>query len=217
VNGTIAAINGNTITLNTQTGVAKVQTTPSTTVTVTSTGAVSQIATGDRVVVSGTPSGTTIAADTISDVGKSPQGGGPFGGNGQRVRRGFRRFGNGQGNFNGGPNGQSPNGRSFAVGTVTAVNGSTLTIKTANGTTDTVTTTSSTNVTITKAGSVSDLKSGDQITVIGNTANGVTTATRIAEGRMGALFGRGADGGPGGFGGPPPGGGSGNGSGVGGN
>lgn len=212
VAGTIAAINGDTITLNTQTGVAKVRTTPTTAVTVTSSGSVSDIATGDRVIVSGTKSGTTIAADTIGDVGKNaPAGPGLLGGNGRRLGRDMHRFGSGNG-AHGGP---SMNGRSFAAGTVTAANGSTLTVKAADGATETVTTTSSTKVTITKAGSLSDLHSGDQITVMGKTSNGVTTANRIMKGRMGFVFGREGNGGPGGFG-PPAGGGPGNGSGIGG-
>ena len=80
------------------------------------------------------------------------------------------------------------------TGTVTAVDGSTLTVKSTAGTTYTVTASSSTTVTVDKTITLADLTAGEQVMVAGATSDGVVTATTIRAGSSGF--------GPGGFGGP---------------
>jgi Domain of unknown function (DUF5666) len=79
------------------------------------------------------------------------------------------------------------------TGTVTAVDGSTLTVKSTGGTTYTVTVASSTTVTVDKTITLADLTAGEMVMVAGATSNGVVTATTIRAGSSGF--------GPGGFGG----------------
>ncbi len=92
------------------------------------------------------------------------------------------------------PSGNGPPGGAPTMGTVTAVNGSTITVQTTSGSSVTVSTSASTTVLVTKTGSVSDLTVGEQIMVRGTSSNGTITATSIREGDFG----------------PPPGAGSGN-------
>ena len=104
---------------------------------------------------------------------------------------GFPGQGGGQGQNGGTPGGA---GGGFASGTITSVDGSTITIKKSDGTTVKVTTSDSTTVTKSSTAKVSDLSTGDTITVIGQAdSSGDVTATRISEG----------DAGFGGFGGGP--------------
>ncbi|MHB1170941.1 MAG: hypothetical protein ACYCZY_00280 [Lacisediminihabitans sp.] len=94
----------------------------------------------------------------------------------------------------------STGGGRFTSGTIASINGGTIVIKTADGRQKTVKTAPTTNVTKTVASSVSGLKAGQTITVVGATdSSGTVTATVISEGaalRRG--FGR-----PGGAGGVP--------------
>ena len=71
------------------------------------------------------------------------------------------------------------------MGTVTAVDGSTITVKTAAGTTYTVTAGSSTTVTVDKTITLADLSAGETVMVQGATSNGVLTATSIRAGAAG--------------------------------
>ena len=64
-------------------------------------------------------------------------------------------------------------------GTVTKVDGNTVTVTQRDGTTATVVVPSGTTITKTVSGSLSDLKSGTSIVVRGTTANGTTTAQDI--------------------------------------
>ena len=80
------------------------------------------------------------------------------------------------------------------IGTVTAVDGSTLTVTSTAGTTYTVTVSSSTTITVDKTITLADLTAGEQVMVAGTTSNGVVTATTIRAGSSGF--------GPGGFDGP---------------
>jgi len=87
--------------------------------------------------------------------------------------------------------------RGFTAGTITSIDGGTITLKLADGSTVKVTTSGSTTVTKTDPSTVSELATGDTTTVIGQPdSSGNVTATRIAEG----------DAGFGGFGGGRPGG-----------
>ncbi len=197
--GKITAINGTTLTLQDQQNQSvKVTTSSSTRITVSKTVAVSDIAKGDRITATGTQSGTTVAATriTIADLqgGNSQRTGGPggFNGEGGPPPGGF----NGQGgppvtDANGNPTGnasgstnQRPSG--FAGGTVTDINGGTITISSFDGSTMTVTTTSSTTVTKSVQGSFSDLKVGQTVRAMGNTSSdGAVAATSINEGMGG--------------------------------
>jgi hypothetical protein len=179
--GTISAIDGSTITVRDQSGsTTTVVTTSSTTVTKSVTASVSDIAVGDRVMVDGGGSSSSITATSVHDNGAATNtSGGPTGGPGG----------------NAGPPGGAGNG-SFVSGTVTAVSGSSFTVTDASGNKVTVTTSSATTVTKDETTSVSSLAVGDTVMVQGATSNGTVTATEIHDGVMGGRFSR------------PPGGGS---------
>jgi len=98
----------------------------------------------------------------------------------------------------GGATGDAPTGMGgFTSGTVTAVDGDTVTLELADGSTVTITTSDDTTVTTTQESSVADLAEGDSLTVVGEADDdGNVTATSISEGERG--FGGGAAGGSGG-------------------
>ncbi len=112
------------------------------------------------------------------------QGGFPGGGQG---------FGGGQGGSGGGagqngggarPGAAGPGG--FTAGTISSIDGDTITLKLQDGSTVKVSTSDSTRVTQTSTSSVSKLKKGDTITVIGQRdSSGDVSATNIAEGASG--------------------------------
>jgi hypothetical protein len=100
----------------------------------------------------------------------------------------------------GGTSGDAPTGGfggaggGFTSGTVTAVDGDTVTLELEDGSTVTVTTTDDTTVTTTTESSVSDLAEGDSLTVVGEADDdGNVAATSISEGATG--FGGGMGGG----------------------
>jgi len=226
--GTIQSINGSTIVVKNRANKTEtVQTSASTTVTEAVKGALSDVKVGDHVVVLGSTSGSSVTANQIVDNGtaSNPSGPGGSGGppGGQQAPSGASggsssgsSSSNGPGASGGPPNGppsqsgSSPSGASAAsgsgpqggaptMGTVTAVNGSTITVQTTSGSSVTVSTSASTTVLVTKAGSVSDLTVGEQIMVRGTSSNGTVTATSIREGDVGPPPGAGS----GSAGGPP--------------
>ncbi len=80
----------------------------------------------------------------------------------------------------------------FTAGTIESIDGGTITLKLTDGSTVKVTSSDSTTVTTTDTASVSDLKKGETITVVGTKdASGNVTATAVTEGERG-------------FGGTPP-------------
>lgn len=86
------------------------------------------------------------------------------------------------GGQNGGQNGQFGRGGTV-TGTVTAVNGTTMTITDAAGKTVTVDTDGQTTVTIGKTAALSDLTNGEQVTVIGTPdSSGKITARSVLSG-----------------------------------
>ena len=113
------------------------------------------------------------------------------------VRGGFGNGAGGVGGYGGFGNragGAGSIGGGFTAGTITAIDGGTLTVKLADGSTVKVDTSSSTTVTQTSTTSVDKLAAGETITVVGQKdASGNITATRIAQGQAGL----------GGFGGRP--------------
>lgn len=76
-------------------------------------------------------------------------------------------------------------GAGFVAGTITSVDGSTLTITTQQGTKETVTVPSSATVTTTQSSSVSALKAGERVTAVGTpgSSSGSLTASRVSEGQ----------------------------------
>jgi hypothetical protein len=118
---------------------------------------VSGIAVGDNVIVTGTVSGTTITATKILD-------GMMMGGFG-----GFRG--------RGGQRGQG--------GTVSAINGNTITLTGKNGTTYTIDASSAT-VKKVSASSVADIAVGDTLMVNGTTSGTTITAKNIIDGMLGS-------------------------------
>jgi hypothetical protein len=206
--GAITAIDGTTLTVKDRQGQSvKVTTSDSTRVTIEKTVAVSDIAKGDRISVNGTQSGTTIAASRISimDIQLRPPGSGTQGGatsgggsgtSGQQGGFGPPGGFNGPGgppvtDANGNANGRA-NRRAlggFAFGTVTKIDGGTITISSFDGSTTTITTTSSTKVTKSVQGSFSDLQVGQNIRAVGTTgSDGTVAATAINEGSGGFGF-----------------------------
>jgi hypothetical protein len=96
------------------------------------------------------------------------------------------RLGGGEGGFGGEGGTRAPGGAAgnFTSGTIVSVSGDTVVIKQTDGTKVTVTTSGSTTVTKTTKSSVSDLATGDTITVIGaKDRSGNVAATTIADGQ----------------------------------
>ncbi|MEJ0021400.1 MAG: DUF5666 domain-containing protein [Candidatus Doudnabacteria bacterium] len=164
--GTVATINGNTLTVtskvwskgNTSAATSTTYTVDDTNATVTKNGAassVSNIAVGDTVMVQGTVNGTSITATAIND-GMPPR-----------------------------PNkGQNPliegNGQPVIAGTVSAINGNTLTVANKNVTY----TVDATSATVTKnnaASAVSSIAVNDSVIVQGTTNGTNVTASSITD------------------------------------
>ncbi len=158
--GKVTAINGSTITITDQ----KRGTTTSMTYTVDASAAtvtkdqntastLSAIAVGDMIAVDGTVSGTTITATAIHDGFGGPGGPGDFGGHG------------------GG-----------AMGTVTAISGSTLTVTGKDGGVYTVDASSATVKASGTTSAVSAIKVGDTVMIQGSITTASMTAKTIEDG-----------------------------------
>jgi hypothetical protein len=93
----------------------------------------------------------------------------------------------------GGGTGGAPAARGgFTAGTIASIDGSTITLTLADGSTVKVTSSSATTVTKSATASVSALKAGETITVVGaKDSSGNVTATSVSEGNRG-FGGRGA-------------------------
>jgi hypothetical protein len=106
---------------------------------------------------------------------------GPPGGPNRQAPPGF---GGGTGRGSGGGFGGGFGGAvgSATTGTVASVDGSTMTVRTANGATVTVRISGSTTIRITSNGSVSDLKPGARVIVVGPSSNGSVSARSITTG-----------------------------------
>jgi len=166
--GTVTAVSGDDITL-TDSKTNTTYTVDATNATITKRAApvaqgdkptsttitVGQVAVGDTLMVQGTVSGTTVTATKIED--------------------GVGGFGGGKGGMRGGPGGMG------VQGTVTAVNGDTVTVTGKNGTIYTVDATNST-VSKMETMSVSDISVGDEIGVQGTVSGDSVTAKSIMDG-----------------------------------
>jgi len=163
VRGTVTAISGDTITVSSkgfgQSATTTTYTVDATNATVTKSGAassVSAIAVGDTIMVQGTVSGTSVTATKIND---GVMAGGKSGSNGSTAI-------------------PAGNGQPIIGGTVTAVNGDTITITNKGNTSYTI---DVTNATITKDGTASNASSiavGDTVLAQG-TVNG-TSVTAVS-------------------------------------
>jgi hypothetical protein len=102
---------------------------------------------------------------------------------GQTQRAGGGAAAGGAGGRTGGGFGGGAAGGGFTAGTVVSVSGDTVTLKASDGSTVKVTTSSSTKVTESGASTVSALKAGETVTVVGTKdASGNVTATSVSEG-----------------------------------
>jgi len=207
--GAVVDVSGSTLTMrastpgSSSTSTITVKTTSSTSITEAVTGTVSQIKTGDHLLISGTTSGTEVAATRIEDRGSAALSAGGIGG----TPPGGAATGSGS-STQGPPTGPAPGGSSgsstagppgFAggiggppgmgetaspggaplMGTVTAVDGSTITVKSTTGASYTITAGSATTVTVDKTITLADLRAGEAVMVQGATSHGVITATTI--------------------------------------
>ena len=201
--GTIAAVDGTTLTLTKSAGsTTKVTTSTATAVTLTTTGTATDLAVGDHVVVTGTAANGTITAQRIVDSGAvaSAFGGGPglggFGGgqgapaNGAQPANATGAPGNGQSGVagaagqppQGAPTGQGAPG-GFVVGTIASINGTSMTITANDATTTNATITATTQASIQRTGSLADIAVGAQVTINGTTGSTgeiAATAIRVA-------------------------------------
>lgn len=169
VGGTVTAVNGNTITVTGPNGTSYTINAGSAAITKDETVSVSDIAVGDTIMANGTVSGTSVDATAIHD-GKMPMGMGGFGGRG-------------------------PGGMGRGVhGTVSAVNGTTLTVTATNpkdSTTSTYTVDAS-SATVLKgdgtakpaASTLSSVAVGDNVMIQGTVSGTSVTAKMIVDGPM---------------------------------
>jgi Domain of unknown function (DUF5666) len=188
--GSVTAINGTSLTVTGQQGFASSTTAVVYTVDASNamirkgqaTTTVSSIAIGDKVMVQGTVSGTSVTAQTIID-GFAGQGThGPVGG---RVRPGSASS---TAPFVG-------NGQPVVAGSVSAISGTSLTVTTAAGATYTVDASNAKIVHGSATVAVSDVSVGDKV-IIQGTVNGssITAATVIDQGAQAAASGAGQNG-----------------------
>lgn len=189
--GTIASVNGTTLTVAAMTGppgqttagapsgssTVKITTTDATTVTKSVTATLSELKVGDRIRAVGTGSTTALVATSVTDEGTVATTGDAVGGLG------------GPGGP-GGPGGFGDLNRVIVSGTVTAIDGKKITVKTTD-TTATVTTSSGTTFSKNETVAVSDLAVGDIAVVRGTKTNGTAAATSIRAGDFGGGFGPG--------------------------
>ena len=177
--GTIASIDGSTLTVKTATGTAKVTTSSATAVSASSAGSLSSVSAGDHLLVIGSTSGSTVTATSIIDRGSaatSTANAGAPGGGGGGAPSGAPT-GTGGAGFLGGSGGGPP-----VSGTVTQVNAGHITMTGTDGTTYTVVATSATPITIEKPATLAGLATGEQVSVMGQTTGTTIAADRIIEG-----------------------------------
>ena len=172
--GTLAAINGDTLTLTTSQGQSTVNVSSSTTIEKTVSGTIADLGQGDYVTISGTTDSTgniDAASIMVRAQAQTSQFFPPTG----------TTTGNG-GNFTR-PNGDSPGGGlggQFTIGTINVIDGNSFTVTTAQGQV-TVNVGTDTVIQQTVSGALSDLSIGDSLSVIGLTdSNSDIDATSIS-------------------------------------
>jgi hypothetical protein len=172
-----------------------VQTGTSTKFTKSETGSLSDLSKGQTVMVVGPNTDGTIAATQITQTeagafggsagrGNVPNGGGTSPGNGSGSA-GPSGAANGSGNgFRRRP-GFGGQGGELVLGTITAVKGTTITVRLASGGTATVTTTSGTKVTVTNQVTLAAIANGDRIRATGTVSGTTIKATAVRIGDLG--------------------------------
>jgi hypothetical protein len=176
-NGTIAAVSGNLLIVDTTQGEVNVNLSASTTIEKTVTGNISDLALGNFITVTGTPdSNGNVTATAILLRPNFTQGQTQF------PTQITPRTGSGTtrptGNFPGGGI-----GRQMTAGTIAAINGNTITLDTTAQTTVTLTVTinSSTVFQKTETGTAADLTDGETVAITGDTdASGNINAASIS-------------------------------------
>jgi len=162
--GILAGVHGSDLSVTTKDGrTVTVKTSGSTTVTLSVAATLPDVKIGDRVTVRGTSSaGNAMAADAISDAGAGRPG---RGGTPSKTGAGKAQGGQSAGSF---------------TGTVSVVNGDTITARAKDGTITTITAAPATKITMVKPSSLSALAVGQTVRAIGTTAsNGSVTASAI--------------------------------------
>jgi len=166
--GTVAVVNGDTLALTTSQGAVTINITSSTTIEKTVTGTSANLGQGDFVTVSGTADNTGNIDATSITVRAS----------GQTFPSTGSTFGNG-GGFTVPNSGASGTGTGITIGTISTVNGNSLTVTTTQGQV-TVNIGPDTVIETTESGSSSDLQTGASLTVAGTTSSsGSINATSI--------------------------------------
>ena len=166
--GTVAAVNGDTLTLTTSQGTVTINISSSTTIEKTVNGTVANLGQGDFVTVSGPADNTGNINATSITVRAS----------GQTSPSTGSTFGNG-GGFTVPNSGASGTGTGITIGTISTVNGNSLTVTTTQGQV-TVNIGPDTVIETTESGSSTDLQTGASLTVAGTTSSsGSINATSI--------------------------------------
>jgi len=183
--GTVSAVSGNTLTVtekmrpNETSTVATVYTVDASSAKIykdsaTSTVSISSIATGDTVMVQGAVSGSNVTATVIRDGAERMMGGDMPGGKG---------FGHGT-STNPNPEVTSAikgNGEPVIGGSVTAINGASLTVTNASNVTYTIDATSATIVKNGTSSSISSIATGDSVIVQGTVNGTAVTASSVID------------------------------------
>ena len=179
VNGTLASINGNTLTLTTSQGQVIVNVDSGTIIERTVNGTLSNLSQGEFVTIVGTTDSSGNINATSIMVRPQGQGGQFTPPAGTIPRNGTGFTGPRTSPGNGFPNGGT--GRPAAVGTISGINGDTLTVTTAQGQV-TVNVDSNTAIQETATGTLSDLSVGDSLTVFGtvNSSGAINAAIIMA-------------------------------------
>ena len=193
VTGTVASVGDSSFEVTTSDGTTTVKVTSDTRITETTDGSIDDLAVGDNIMVisSGTSSSSsTVAASRIVDLGdqqlRGP--GGDDDGSGQAPPWSQSDQGNGSSSGSTGSSSSNqapqgaPQGGMPTGGTITKIDGDTITVKTRDGSTVKVTTSSSTTVSIEEALEIGDLSKGDEVSVMGQSADGTVTAFMVRVG-----------------------------------
>ena len=175
--GTVSAISGSTITLSGRQGFASTTTMTTYTVNASSavvrkgnaTSTVSAIAVGDKVMVQGTVTGTSVTAKVIIDGVYNQM----MGGRGQNGNR------NNPGSASSTP--FMGNGQPIVAGSITAISGSTITVTTMSSTTYTVDATNAKILQGPNPVSLSTLTVGERVIVQGTVNGNSVVATAIID------------------------------------
>lgn len=194
VTGKVMKVDNGTLTLQEQPGntTATVATSATTRVTTFTQGALSDLAMGDIVALQGDKTGdTAFAAKTIyalngaQDGGRGPGSAGATSGTETAATPAADSRGRGAGNAASGSAaaGRSAGGGLFPglsgpTGRITQISGGTLTLQGFDGSTTTVTTNASTSVRKQTPGALSDIKTGDTVSVQSDPAGGPTAPAR---------------------------------------